>query len=155
MIGLIHSGPASPAAVRAVWDQVSHVSSSVRTSSSTLVSTRVPVATAQSPRVSAMISSVVLDEPRREAALRRAAVLLIKADRHRAAAALLAWVDHQDAAPAIYDLAAEMDVLVPQMHDSLGPDAIDVMAAGADMSLEEAMAMASATLREAAEHLTA
>lgn len=56
-------------------------------------------------------------------------------------------------APTSYDLAAEMEVLVPQMHDALGPDAATAAAeAGAAMSTDDAIQLAITMPRAAADN---
>ena len=88
-------------------------------------------------------------------AVRRAAVLLIKAGQHETAARLLGWVDSLDSSnPVAVELQAEMEVLVPQMHDALGPDAASATAAGTELSIEEAIQLAMSTMRAAADDLT-
>lgn len=87
-------------------------------------------------------------------AVRRAAVLLIKAGQHEKAAKLLGWVDSHDPTPATFDLAAEIEVLVPQMQEVLGPEALGATAAGAELSIEPAIELAVATLRAAADRLS-
>ncbi len=90
-----------------------------------------------------------------DSAVRRAAVILVKAGQHETAATLLGWVDNQDSpTPATGDLAAEMEVLVPQMHEALGPDAAGATSAGAKLSIEEAIELAVSTLRAAADDLS-
>jgi hypothetical protein len=88
-------------------------------------------------------------------AVRRAAVILIKAGQPDTAARLLGWVDEQDSrTPATEDLAVEIEILVPQMHEALGPDAADATEAGAALTVEEAIELAISVLRIAADDST-
>ena len=87
-------------------------------------------------------------------ALRRAAVLLLKAEHPEPAAQLLGWVDSHDSVAATPDLAAEIDVLVPEMLATLGPDSAKAIATGAALSLDDAIQLAIVTLRAAAEDST-
>jgi predicted ATPase/class 3 adenylate cyclase len=87
-------------------------------------------------------------------AVRRAAVLLMKAGHFDAAATLLGWVDSRDSNPISHDLAAEMDQLVPQIREVLGPDRADQAAsAGAGMSTDEVVPLAIDALRAAVDDL--
>jgi hypothetical protein len=89
-------------------------------------------------------------------AVRRAAVLLIKAGQHEIAARLLGWVDARDSNPISNDLAAEMEHLLPEMCAALGEGEADVAATtGAEMSVDEAIMLARDTLRRAATAATA
>jgi predicted ATPase/class 3 adenylate cyclase len=85
-------------------------------------------------------------------AVRRAAVILIKAGQPDTAARLLGWVDNQDSrTPATEDLAVEIEILIPQMHEALGPDAAGATEAGAALTVEEAIELAISALRTAAD----
>ncbi|MEY2398003.1 MAG: hypothetical protein QOJ00_1177, partial [Actinomycetota bacterium] len=83
---------------------------------------------------------------------RRAAVLLMKAGVSGSAATLLGWVDSNDhPTPATADMAADMDVLVPQMHADLGDNALQAAtSAGALLTAEQAMTLSVTELRSAA-----
>lgn len=85
-------------------------------------------------------------------AVRRAAVLLIKSGDHLSAATLLGCVESRDSNPVTYDLAAEMEALVPQMHEALGSGAATAADAGAAMSTDDAIQLAITALRAAADN---
>ena len=86
-------------------------------------------------------------------AVRRAAVLLIKAGRNDIAAQLLGWVDSQDANPITHDLAAEMEELVPQMRAALSEEAAAAARSLVGMVTEDAVTLAVDTLRGAVDEM--
>jgi predicted ATPase/class 3 adenylate cyclase len=85
------------------------------------------------------------------ATVRRASVLLMTAGASASAATLLGWVDSNDnPTPATADVAADMDVLVPQMHAALGEAALQAaISAGALLTAEQAMTLSITELRSA------